>query len=107
MAETKHTVRVGSGKYTFRLCHLDGPPAIAVAIDRYGQSWHQQSDAAKALASIMAELDAARVVLAKIRELSVPAPDRALDYVRQVMAAMEKHDRLVDDREAPSEWCAP
>lgn len=104
-------VNVDSGKYTF--CHADG----VVEILRHGKPWHAQHDASNAISSLMAELDAARVVLQAARRFakvflegedicaSPPSRDE-LDAANGIVAALERHGALVDDREPPSEWCA-
>lgn len=87
-------VRVSNGKYTF----VHDP--LRVEILRYGEPWHMQQEAANALHSIMAELDAARVVLAAARDLGDDAPVEIKD-------ALARHRALVDDRERPSAWSSP
>lgn len=86
-------IHVDNGKYTFSIAR----PGIAIEIRRHGESWHRQEDAYNALHSIMAELDAARVVLQAARDLGDGAP-------AEIKRALERHRALVDDREAPSEW---
>lgn len=88
-----HVVRVDNGKYTFVKRNL------SVVIERYGEVWHEQEQAFNALASIMAELDAARVVLNAVRAVGAYAPV-------QICEALRKHDALVDDNEKPSDWTA-
>lgn len=95
-----HIVRVDSGKYTF-VNRLG-----SIAILRHGEPWHEQAEAGNALASIMAELDAARVVVAAARE-AVKDGRVAMGGTRiqqELDAALAKHSALVDDREPPSEW---
>lgn len=97
-----HTVRVDNGKYTFI-----GKP-LAVAIHRYGEPWHIQTEATNALRSMMAELDAARVVLEAARKVvNTPRGDtrQLVESIDTIADAIAKHDRLVDDHEPPSEWC--
>lgn len=88
-----HIVRVDNGKYTFikRGCVVD--------IDRHGEPWHQQQEAFNALSSIMAELDAARVVLDAVRH----SYERG-ELPMSLCDALHKHEALVDDTEKPSEW---
>ena len=90
-----HTVRV-SRKYTFIKRNS------AIAIDRHGEPWHEQEGAYNALASIMAELDAARVVLAAARSL-----EKQGAAPQSLINALRLHEQLVDDSEHPSEWAAP
>lgn len=83
-----HTVKVSNGKYTF--VKLAGGATIQIL--RHGEPWHEQTTAYNAIASMMAELDAARVVLQATRaHCRGTAPDNLL------MAALELHDRLVLD----------
>lgn len=87
-------VRVSNGKYTFVR------EMATIQILRGGEPWHEQRDAFNAIASLMAELDAARVVLDAARLLKDDAPI-------EIKQALAKHRALVDDRELPSEWAAP
>jgi hypothetical protein len=95
MAE-EHRVRVSGGKYTFV------QKSYWVEIERYGESWHKQHEASNALTSIMAELDAARVVLAAVRSL-----EKRGDAPAALVQALRLHEALVDDKEHPSEWAVP
>lgn len=90
----QHAVRVDSGKYTFIK-----QPEGHIEIRRHGERWHEQDRAFNALASIMAELDAARVVLAAARDLA-----KRNEAPPELYAALMKHCALVDDQEQPSEW---
>lgn len=95
-----HIVRVDSGKYTF-VNRLG-----SIAILRHNEPWHEQDEAGNALASIMAELDAARVVLAAVRE-AVKDGRVAMGGLRvaqELNAALAKHEALVSDAEPPSDW---
>lgn len=92
---TRHVVRVDSGKYTF-VRGVGG----GIEILRHGSPWHEQTEAANALSSIMAELDAARVVVTAVRT----ALAMGLVNSAGLTAAIKKHAALVDDREPPSEW---
>lgn len=87
--ERSESVRVCGGKYTF-VCR-----GSSIVIDRHGEPWHQQQEAFNAIASMMRELDAARVVLEAAREAS--------GNVR-LSDALKRHASLVDDNEKPSEW---
>lgn len=93
-----HTVRVDGGKFTF----IKRANELTVEIRRHGQRWHEQRDAFNALVSMMAELDAARVVLAAVRSLVKRggAPP-------ELYNALSLHGALVDDQEHPSEWAVP
>lgn len=84
-------VRVDSGKYTFV------KNGQVIEILRHGEPWHQQEEAFNALVSIMAELDAARVVLDTVRMMGEEAPIA-------IRHALKLHDALVSDREPPSVW---
>lgn len=88
-------VKVGGGKYTY----VKDPIGV-IHILRHGEPWHVQANAFNALSGIMAELDAARVVLEAARLLGDDAPI-------EIKRALERHRALVDDRELPSEWCGP
>lgn len=89
--EARHIVRVDGGKYTF-VCR--GP---VVEVLRYGEPWHRQADATNALTSMMAELDAARVVVQAARDMGDEAP-------MEIKDALTKHGALVSDLEPPSWW---
>ena len=89
-----HTVKVENGKYTFIV------RGLSIAINRYGEPWHEQQDAFNALHSIVAELDAARVVVEAARRL-----DLIGEAPLAIRDALQKHSRLVSDNEKPSEWC--
>lgn len=93
-------IRVANGKYTFV---LDGMTST-FSILRHGEPWHgPQGVAVNAIAALMAELDAARVVMQEVR-LATSVPDGMIPSIG-LCEALEKHDRLVDDHEPPSEWC--
>lgn len=87
-------VRVDNGKYTF--VQNDADPWV-IKIQRHGEDWHRQEEASNALSTMMAELDAARVVIAAARALGGDAP-------REILKALERHCALVSDREKPSAW---
>lgn len=87
-------VNVSNGKYTF-VASIG-----SIEILRHGEAWHAQLAAFNAIASIMAELDAARVVIAACRRLGDKAP-------QEIQEALEKHQSLVDDHQLPSEWTSP
>lgn len=92
MSKVTHTVSVDGGKYKF-IARL----GYEIDVDRHGEAWVTGLDAPKAVMSLMAELDAARVVVAAVR-LSADVP-------HGIIEALERHDRLCDDREPPSAWC--
>jgi hypothetical protein len=96
-----HTVRVASGKYTFVKTTGDKP----IQILRHDEPWHEQTDASNALASIMAELDAARVVLAEVR--AILAMGMPVNTRERLEHAIQRHAALVTDDEQPSAWCRP
>jgi hypothetical protein len=86
------SVRVDNGKYEFVV--MDG----IVHVRRGGKHWLTMQAGFNAVAAMMAELDAARVVLEVARLLGDEAPI-ALKH------ALKVHASLVDDREPPSDWC--
>jgi len=96
---SKRIVKVANGKYEF--VHLV-PRATWLAVYRGGDSLCPGSDGHNdAIVAIMAELDAARAVLAAVRA----DRDGGVPTSMDVQSALELHDRLVDDREPPSAWC--
>jgi hypothetical protein len=101
MAHLPHTVRVDSGKYTFVR------EALSIKILRHGEPWHEQREAFNALASIMYELDAARVVVEAARRLIEQATACGAAVPPGLVRALERHSSLVSDSEVPSEWCGP
>ncbi|HEU4726486.1 MAG TPA: hypothetical protein VFT22_01295 [Kofleriaceae bacterium] len=89
---------VDSGKYTF-IRREDG----TIDVLRHGEPWLQRCMPQGGIQSLMFELDAARVVVQAARE-AVDAPTlRRKEFLQHALA---HHDRLVDDRTPPSEWCA-
>lgn len=97
MSKSEHRVSVGNGKYTF-VTHPEGN-AWKVVVE--GQTWVFQIDGRDAIASMMAELDAARVVLATANELV-----RLGTAPSEIFEALHKHDRLVGEGGLPSSWCS-
>lgn len=85
-------IRTDNGKYTFV------KQGITIEILRHGEPW-TCAEPFNAIASLMAELDAARVVLEVARLLGDEAP-------APLRLALQRHAALVDDREPPSEWSA-
>ena len=85
-------IHVDNRKYTF-----SKDRAGNIDIYRYGEPWQEIRFGCNAIASMMYELDAARVVLAACRALGDRAPE-------EIRVALKRHGVLVDDREEPSEW---
>jgi len=96
---SEHRVSVDNGKYTFVFNERIGDWST-VDILRHGSQWITIHDGTNALHSIMTELDAVRVVLAEARILC----NNQNFGTGKLKEALEKHDRLCDDREPPSEW---
>lgn len=97
-AEEIHRVACDGGRYTLT-CSATG----RVGIMRHSQPWVYYVAGASAIACLMAELDAARVVLAAAR--AVVHPDcPARDIVPRLERAIAEHDALVDDQQEPSAW---
>lgn len=93
-----HKVSVDNGKYTF-VAEL----GRGIRIDRGGRDWiPAPTPGGNAVHALMCELDAARVVLAAAR-----ASYERGDLPASIVDALDKHERLVDDREHPSEWAVP
>lgn len=92
-------IRVDNGKYTFQTASN----GYGIDVLRCDEGWASDLPCPKAIHSMMYELDAARVVLAAVRELA----DSAVGIrpcCAPLLDALDKHDRLVGDREPPSEW---
>jgi len=98
MPKQEHRVSVENGKYTF----ASPSDSFQIHVLRHGELWVGQADAPKAVYSMMAELDAARVVLAAARTLAAAgvAPPALVE-------ALTNHDALVDDQGPPSPWTVP
>jgi hypothetical protein len=103
-------IKVDNGKYEFIL-----RSGWRLDVLRFGESWVDDVDAAKAIHSMMAELDAARVVLVAARRMLEFCDRIPLDMARAiagidgyadgpigVIRAIGLHDQLVDDRNPPS-----
>lgn len=88
-------VKVCDGKYTFR------KTSLVIEVDRHGEQWLTLREGFNAIHSLMAELDAARVVLAAVRAYVTSGKGTA---VPALFEALEQHDALVSDTEPPSEW---
>lgn len=108
---SEHSVKVDNGKYMF--CHRDG---WQMDVLRHGEPWVRNLDAPKAVASMMAELDAARVVLGAARALAKCMETMPMELASQLakyadvvglVRALNRHSGLVDDNEPPSAWTAP
>jgi len=91
---SKHQVRVENGKYEFVL--REG----RIDVLRHGELWVPDVLPRRAIGALMAELDAARVVLSAVRAHLELYPRHD-----QLAEALDRHDQLVDDRESPSLWC--
>lgn len=89
-------VRVDNGKYTFMKVF----ETTSIKILRHSEPWYEQQDAFNAIVSLMAELDAARVVLDAARKLGDAAPI-------EIKNALTTHRALVDDQELPTTWATP
>src|SRR5678815_795677 len=94
----KHIIKVDNGKYTFVL--NDG---WVLDVLRHGEPWVTNLDAPKAVQSMMAALDAARVVVEAARA-TVKRYENNVSVPGMLADALDLHDRLVDDRELPSSW---
>lgn len=102
------TVKVDNGKYTF--IQRGG---WKLDVLRHGEPWVEDLGCSKAIHSMMAELDSARVVLVAARRLAdffenmpleLAAALAAHDATVGLVRALSLHDALVDDHEPPSEW---
>lgn len=93
-----HKVHVDHGKYTF-INDLG-----RISIKRHGEEWVADVNGANAISSMMAELDAARVVLAAVRKTR-DTSSRAWTSVPRIAEALALHGRLVGDTMNPSDWC--
>jgi hypothetical protein len=91
-------IHVDGSKYTFIRHH-----GYKVDILRGGQPWMQDIEASDAIITMMAYLDAARVVLQAARK-TVESKHDGLASIRSLESALELHDRLCDDREMASPW---
>jgi hypothetical protein len=94
-------IKVDSGKYTFVQSNSG-----RIAILRHDQSWIQNVDGANAIFSLMAELDAARLVLKAAREC-VASHVEGLSPIAGLRSALGVHSRLVSDTTPPSPWAKP
>lgn len=98
---TDFKIRVDNGKYTFVM-----PYGWQLNVLRHGEPWIENLTASKAIHSMMADLDAARVVVAAVRRLV--GPDRehicGADAFDQLVEAIRLHDGLTGSIEPPSEW---
>jgi len=88
-------INVSNGKYTFS---TDGDAGV---IDIFrgdpDRVWVSLHTGFNAVFSLMAALDAARVVVKAARDLGDAAPP-------EIKRALEVYRGLVDDNEPPSEW---
>lgn len=99
---SEHIVSVDNGKYTFVL--RDG---WKLEVKRHGDPWIHDLDGAKAIHSMMAELDAARVVLEAARKCEGVTGEALFDARIELSKAVALHDRLTSDRTPPSDWAKP
>lgn len=109
MSRPQHKVSVDNGKYTF--VNRNG-----LIIDLcYGSNnlMVMEYDAPEAIAEMMRELDAARVVVKAARELAdsfenmpLPLAEWLAEYKAPVrlIRALNRHDALTSDRTPPSAW---
>lgn len=93
-----YTVRVSNGKYTF----VVDSENTEIEVLRHGEAWVRFVTGFNALHAIMAELDAARVLIATARSLA-----KRNEAPPELYKALMLHNALVDDREHPSEWIVP
>lgn len=102
MSRPRHTVAVDNGKYTF--VNRNG---LVIDILRYGDLMAMEYRAPKAIAAIMCELDASRVVLESARTcLAINELNGRGDFVRGLAAAIKRHDALTGDCTPPSAWAS-
>jgi hypothetical protein len=94
-------IKVDSGKYTF--IQSSGG---RIDILRHDQPWIQNVDGANAIFSLMAELDAARLVLEEARKC-VASHVEGLSPIAGLRNALDAHARLVSDTTPPSPWAKP
>lgn len=96
-------ISVDSGKYTFVL-----DLGWKLRVLRYGEEWIEDIDGAKAIHSMMCELDAARLVLDEARKLAefTETDDRsgAENILFRIEGAVRKADALTSKQPGPSEW---
>lgn len=98
-------IKVSNGKYTFE--QPEGSPT-RMNILRHGEPHLADVPGFNAIHSMMCELDAARVVLAAVREAMTMDLLQGGPTPRQVIeAALARHAGLVDDHEPPSAWALP
>lgn len=94
-----HRVRVENGKYTFVRSN-----GYILDVFRGHEPHAMDVQPSKAIMAMMAELDAARVVMAAVRIAISCDPDGTAKGLHK---AMEIYNGLVDDREPPSAWAVP
>lgn len=94
-------IRVDNGKYTF----LSGVDGYKFDVLRHDEPWVRDITASNAITSMMAELDAARVVLKAVRIMVADnETDGTEPDIDDLKAALRRHAALVSDNEQPSEW---
>lgn len=98
---SEHRVKVDNGKYEF--IQRGG---FKVDILRHRKPWVEDITASKAIGSMMAELDAARVVLEAARDFVFIAQVNGRGgEVLALVRALAAHDACVGDRQPkPTEW---
>lgn len=105
---SEHRIKVDNGKYEF--IQRGG---WKLDVLRHGEPWVEDLDASKAIGSMMAELDAARVVLAAARALAKFFETMPMELAQMLakpeepallVRALNKHAALADDQEPPSLW---
>lgn len=97
-------IKVDNGKYEFV------QQGSKIDILRNGQPWIRNLDGANAIHSLMADLDAARLVLEAARKCvagNVGTPYEHLGTIKRLGEALDAHARLVDDTQSPSPWAKP
>lgn len=97
----EHRIKVSEGKYEFvnrGACDID--------VLRHGQSWIECIDGPNAIASLMYELDAARVVLEAARTyVAVETLNGRGDDCKALARALETHDGCVGEHQPrPTSW---
>lgn len=108
MTDARHRVKVEGGKYEFV-----SRGGYVLDVLRNGEPFVANATPSKAIGAMMAELDAARVVLEAARRLATffetmpvalaTSLSRYDEFVG-VTRALARHDGLVEDLEPPSEW---
>lgn len=101
MSRPQHKISVNNGKYTF--VNRNG---LVIDLLHHGDLMVTEYGALEAIAEMMRELDAARVVVKAVRDLAESpgdAPFQLVDTYR-LIRALNHHDALTSDRTPPGEW---